>query len=263
MPSPRPLHLTLAAGVTMWPSALGPVIAVDASEQFAALDVEPEARPVLLGTPLPRPEEVRGRWPRLAEALEGMRESGYLTEETPARTMRCTVRGEDSAAALLRAVLGESIDVPAAAGFTGQDIVVRVCTGPGCLDQAGEQHDVPVLLEGAAIAMGPWGPDPRRHPGVADLVARRLAAHPAPELLEEFWQVAAQIPAHRAARPARATVAAAGAWLLRELSGGATVLRGHQVLVSADLSVSVHPVLRRPRPGDPHPARPEIREEAT
>lgn len=263
MPSPHSPDLRLASGVTMWPSAVGTVIAVDAEEQFVSLDVEEEARSVLLGTRLPAPDEVAVRWPRLAEVLQGMWESGYLVAGSPTRTVECSVGGEGSTAALLRTLLGENIEVPATDEFSDQHVVIRVCTDLDSLIEAGRRHELPVIVEGEAIAIGPWGPESERQPGVADLIARRLAAHPAPDLLEELWSVAAQVPAHRAARPARATVAAAGAWLLHELTSGATVIRDYQAVVAADLSVSVHPVLRRPRPEDPHPARPDLQGGAT
>lgn len=250
--------LRLATGVTMWPSTLGTVVAVDAEEQFVALDVEEDAQPVLLGDRLPAPSEVAARWPRLAEALEAMWESGYLVTEITTRTLKCTISGENAAAALLRTIIGENIQVPASDEFPTEYLPIRVCTDLDSLNEAGRLHELPVILEGEAVAMGPWGPKTAAQPGVTDLIARRLAAHPAPELLEEFWRVAAQIPAHRAARPARATIAAAGAWLLRELTSGGNLLRGHQVLVAANLDISLHPVLRRPRPEDPHPARPDL-----
>ncbi|MGY5765356.1 hypothetical protein ACXET9_09145 [Brachybacterium sp. DNPG3] len=263
MPGPDPDGHVLAPGASLFTTRDGVLMAVDVDEQFAELDIEHGARPLLLdvraaGGALPEPARVAERWPRLAEALEGLRAEGYLVPRRRTRTVGCRVEGSSEAADVLRAALGPTLVVAATWPMAADELVLRVCHDLEEQRLALAGHDLPVLIEGASIAVGPFHPVPGKGPGLEDLRRRRLAAHPAPELLEELWRDAVSIPAHRGARPARSALLAAAAWILAELADGGTLLAGHQALVTPDLSVGLHPVLPYPRPEGPHPARPDL-----
>lgn len=259
VPSAHP-ELELAPGVSMWRRDAESVILVDSEEQFAEIVIEADAVPRVL-----RGDFSATSAPRLHAAVAGMLAAGYLVPVAPRSTVGVVIVGDGRLAEVLRSVFGEHITRIGAGVTTPIEILASDAPDHRRLlaADARSPRPLPVFGEGSDVAIGPWRPTSGRpsrergpRPDYADLSARRLAAHPAPELLEEFWTVAAATNGPGAARPAASTIATAAGWLHRQLSGDAAVLGDHQVLIRADLSITAHPVLPVPGAADPHPARP-------
>lgn len=243
-PHPTPsstLDEEFAEGVSLWAQDEETVIAVDHSEQFVALSVEPEAIGKLLAHDFDA-----SRLTRYQAALDGLREHDYIVTRTTPFQIRVGVEGDGTLAHAVRALMSDlsSDETPAQ---QSDRVTIRVSDTPLTAAQADGQA-VPAFGEGACVALGPWHlptdttPD---LPDFSDLVARRLSVHPAPELLNELWNFNKDRPSVRA-RPSITTCFAAAARLRWELDRGLPYLRTHQILVHPDLTVSTHRVLPVP-----------------
>ena len=265
-------QLTFAHGVSAWPTDEQTIIVVDSDEQFVALSIEEPAVQRFFAHDF----NAQG-FPRYQSALEGLRENGYLVPQAGPAAFRFTLTGEGVLADAVRLLLHPYLSAEQSADKNSFPLLVRDTALTPAEWNTCAPTTLPVFGEGASVVFGPWrseacqpaadddepglagaareGEDARDQPDFSDLVQRRLAAHPAPDMLTELWHREVDQPGILAT-PSLAVCHAAASRLRWELDNGLPFIRTHQIVVHPDLSVTTHRVLPMPDPNAWCPARP-------
>lgn len=259
-------ELVFSPDVSVWQAEPGVLIVVNAAESFARLTLPVDDAERMLA----------GRFgefisPQAAEALSALRAEGYVVSaQVPAQSqIRIISATPEASTGPLRSALERLLcsegPIPVWPGAPEEIVVLAaVRPNPADVEACGRELScvpLPVSAEGSSIVVGPWPqpfstlPEaPAGLPSSFDLRDRRLAAHPAPEMLSTLW-----FPPDgaRLAHPAEDTCLLAAAWLRTALHSTPDLLRHTETVVSAAGELSHHRVLPVPRADGAHPARPE------